>query len=159
MGLTLRHADTGDLDEIGRLWRGLTEWHRALQPQRPFRSDAWEHRRRDFECALRVPQTNRVALAEADGQAVGVLWCAIRDAEPSPRLQPARYAEIEVLAVSAAARGQGVGTFLMRDCQGWREENGITRAVLKVVAGNEGARRFYERFGFQSVNVIMEQAG
>ncbi len=45
----------------------------------------------------------------------------------------------------------------MRACQEWLEGNGITRTVLKVVAGNEGALRFYEKFGYRTINAIMER--
>lgn len=54
---------------------------------------------------------------------------------------------IEMLAVSAEARGQGVGTKLLEWCEAVARERGARVLSLGVVAGNP-ARRLYERFGF-----------
>lgn len=54
---------------------------------------------------------------------------------------------IEMMAVSAETRGQGVGTRLLEWCEAVARARGARTLSLGVVAGNP-ARRLYERFGF-----------
>src|SRR5207248_81735 len=56
---------------------------------------------------------------------------------------------IEALAVAAAERGHGLGTRLLHDALAWARANGRPRLALNVLQRNLGARRLYERLGFQ----------
>jgi ribosomal protein S18 acetylase RimI-like enzyme len=51
------------------------------------------------------------------------------------------------MAVTAAARGKGAGTAMLRWSESIARERGATRLSLGVVRGNP-AIRLYERFGF-----------
>jgi RimJ/RimL family protein N-acetyltransferase len=53
-----------------------------------------------------------------------------------------------VIGVLAAARGQGVGSGLLRELELWAPAHGIHRLELTVMAHNHRARRLYERMGF-----------
>lgn len=55
---------------------------------------------------------------------------------------------IEMLSVSAEARGQGIGTRLLEWCEATARARHAEVLTLGVVAGNP-ARRLYERFGFE----------
>jgi GNAT superfamily N-acetyltransferase len=52
------------------------------------------------------------------------------------------------LAVSAEARGRGLGRFLLMDALARSLENEIAWAAAIVDAKDEAARSFYERYGF-----------
>ncbi|MEW6223651.1 MAG: GNAT family N-acetyltransferase [Chloroflexota bacterium] len=56
--------------------------------------------------------------------------------------------EVEQVYVAARHRGMGVADALMADAEGRIRDAGFGRAWLAVVAGNERARRFYERRGW-----------
>ena len=56
---------------------------------------------------------------------------------------------LEAIAVSAAFRGQGIGTVLLTDAEAWGRAIGRSRMALHVLQRNTGARRLYERFGFR----------
>jgi RimJ/RimL family protein N-acetyltransferase len=75
-------------------------------------------------------------VAEADGRIVGLAG-----------LEGLGTAELGML-VAADWRRQGVGTLLMEGCVGWARRRGAHKITLQVWPHNEGARRFYERFGF-----------
>ena len=54
------------------------------------------------------------------------------------------------IAVDEAARGQGVGTRLLQAIEGHARDLGKTSVRLDVIDTNPGARRLYERFGFEA---------
>jgi GNAT superfamily N-acetyltransferase len=56
--------------------------------------------------------------------------------------------EVEQVYVAARYRGRGVADALMADAERRTREAGFDRAWLAVVAGNDRARRFYERRGW-----------
>jgi RimJ/RimL family protein N-acetyltransferase len=53
-----------------------------------------------------------------------------------------------VIGVLAAARGQGVGSRLLRELELWAPAHGIHRLELTVMVHNYRARQLYERTGF-----------
>lgn len=61
-----------------------------------------------------------------------------------------------ILAVAAAEshRRRGVGSALMINALERLKENGANRVRLEVRASNEGARKFYKRIGFESLNLV-----
>lgn len=60
-------------------------------------------------------------------------------------------AEIANIAVSIAARGQGIGSTLLRHALGTLKAAGAADVWLEVRASNQAARALYGRFGFSEV--------
>ena len=54
------------------------------------------------------------------------------------------------IAVSAEVRGQGIGTRLLQAIEDHARVNGKSAVRLDVIDTNPGARRLYERFGFEA---------
>ena len=59
-----------------------------------------------------------------------------------------QHAHLSVLAVSAEAEGQGVGTALIDQCIAWAKDQGSDRLTLSALVTNSRARALYERKGF-----------
>ena len=57
---------------------------------------------------------------------------------------------IDALAVSADARGKGIGSKLLHSVIDYARSNGFYRATLTVTETNHKARRLYERIGFKA---------
>ncbi len=78
------------------------------------------------------------------------LWAALvfalleREPEPGELL-------MDGIAVDASARGQGVGTALLERLYAYAALRGYERIRLEVIDTNPGARRLYERVGFEAV--------
>lgn len=68
-------------------------------------------------------------------------------------------AYIQNICVAAEARGRGIGTEMLRHCFERLSGMGITSVSLDVSAANEGARRLYEKLGFQAVKSKKRNAG
>ncbi len=60
-----------------------------------------------------------------------------------------RVGDLESLSVTAAARGQGIGTELIANCRERLAAVGSQWWTVSVVAANEGAVDLYEREGFR----------
>ena len=108
----------------------------------------------------RHPETmlgTAVAVREDTGQVVGVIATATHGQPRSPEnamMHVTKPGEcyVEWLAVTAAARGCGVGTKLLRWARRHAEAHNCSELTLGVVNGNP-AIRLYEREGFESVPV------
>lgn len=88
------------------------------------------------------PQGERAWIAEYEGAPVGSVYC-MRDSETTARLR--------VLLVEPAARGHGVGNALVNACIEFAESAGYRELVLWTTSAQTGARRIYERAGFELV--------
>ena len=61
------------------------------------------------------------------------------------------------LAVLDAHRGEGIGRALLEECERLARAAGQKWLRLGVIAGNHGARRFYERFGLEHRFLTLEK--
>ena len=97
----------------------------------------------NFNDALAAGYSTRVA--ERDGRIVayGVLMLA--------------PGEAQLLNVSVVhdARRQGLGRALVDDAMAWCAEKGVDEVCLGVAPRSMRSRRFYERYGFEEVSVLM----
>jgi ribosomal protein S18 acetylase RimI-like enzyme len=59
------------------------------------------------------------------------------------------HGHISVLSTTVAAEGTGVGRALIDFAEDWTRRRGLSLMTLNVFAGNERARRFYDRTGFE----------
>jgi GNAT superfamily N-acetyltransferase len=92
---------------------------------------------------------NRVVLvAERDGEIVGMAALG-----RSTVANAAHRAEVQRVAVAAAAQGEGVGRLLMAAIEDAARERGITLLWLTTHADSE-ACAFYERLGYTQLGVM-----
>ncbi len=83
-------------------------------------------------------------LARAEGEAVGMARCVLGN-----------VAMLESLVVRVEYRGLGIGSALLKAA---REESGARGQkvmLLNVLSGNDGARKLYERAGFEAFRSTM----
>ncbi len=144
-------AGPGRIDDVGPMWKALHEHHRAVAPDPgvPWRQgqDAWERRRANYLTWLANPDAF-LLIAEDDGRPAAYALVTVADADDT-NVTGARYAELRTLSVLPSHRGAGLGRRMMAGVYGELRRLGIRELEIGVVAGNEGAIRFYEREGFR----------
>ena len=82
-------------------------------------------------------------VAEFDGQLAGCAYLVTLIDYFNDR----SHAHLSVLAVTAAAEGQGVGSALLDRSEAWARERGSDRLTLSALVTNSRAHKFGNRFG------------
>ena len=59
------------------------------------------------------------------------------------------------LAVSRAARGEGLGRGLMAACEQWLVRRGVPKVQFMVRSDNDAVLGFYEHLGYQPQDVVV----
>jgi len=103
----------------------------------------------DF-AATRDPERETMWVAELDGVRAGCVFC-VRD-------ETADTARLRLLLVDPAARGHGIGRRLVDECVAFARKAGYTGVVLWTNDVLAGARRIYERAGFELVSESPHQS-
>lgn len=94
-------------------------------------------------------------IAESEGQPVGAVFLVHDDNEIAKLGETTKLGEtakLRMLHVESAARGQGVGTRLVKECISQARECGYKRLVLWTNDILVAARNIYERAGFRLVS-------
>ncbi|HLF67765.1 MAG TPA: GNAT family N-acetyltransferase [Gaiellaceae bacterium] len=133
--VVIRSYGPSDLDACRRLWVELTEWHRSIYESPSIGGD--DPGRQFDEHLARVGPGN-IRVAELDGEVVGLAGL----------VPEARTAELEPVVVAEQQRGRGIGRRLAESVIGEARERGLRQIVVRPVARNADAIRFFHGLGF-----------
>jgi ribosomal protein S18 acetylase RimI-like enzyme len=149
--IEVREGNDADIQRLEPLWRAMLEHHRAIQgdswPVRP-PDESWRRRRQQYRTWL-DDGTALLFVAESTDAAelLGYLVCLL--VEPGSTFDLGlEYGNVDSLSVAPEARGGGVGGRLLEACRATLREREVAYWSIGVLAGNDGAQRLYERFGF-----------
>jgi len=97
-------------------------------------------------------------LAEADGRLVGYCKIGLTCGFPE-HARGAKVMELKQLYAASDATGMGIGKAMMDWAMDQFAQRGADEAQLSVYAYNDGAHRFYHRYGFAKVADITFKVG
>jgi ribosomal protein S18 acetylase RimI-like enzyme len=113
----------------------------------------------DFLADNHTPEKLRKSMADpdiaawvaedGDGRLVGYSQVGLADM-PHPDLKP-EHGELKRLYVLNSHQNLSLGSRLIEPALAWLDEKGRTPVWLSVWAHNDGAQRFYQRYGFRKV--------
>jgi aminoglycoside 6'-N-acetyltransferase len=155
----IRPAIDADADAMTALEHASAIHHAAVDPDR-WRVPTLEAVAANRRNSLRVHPRSEGLVAVADGRVIGMveLWLQ-RQRDPSGGSARIKRVVVDLgLSVDPDWRGRGVGTALMRAAEAWAAERGAERMVLDLAAANTGARRLYERLGYEVDAIAMDKA-
>lgn len=140
--ITLRDGTPGDVDAIANLhaasWQ---ETYRGLMPDAYLDGPVIQDRKTLWQRRLIDPPKGAIlTVAERGEAAVGFIYLY-----PDP--DHSGWMMLDNLHIHADMRGHGLGRRLMQAAAARLAELGETQVLLYVLAGNDGACRFYERLG------------
>ena len=161
LGVTLHQGKQELVGELEPLWLSLFDHHlstgAAGLPVIP-RSESWPRRRALYEQLLRG-QEAFVVVARRGPAAVGYALAHVHPGPDDTWTTGDRIGEVESLALRPGERGHGVGTLLLDCAEAILENHGARDVVIGVLAGNDSARRFYERRGMTPAVIKMMRIG
>ncbi len=149
----IERASVERVDDVESLWKMLQDHHRSVDPDLagiPARDadDSWPRRRAKYLGWLRHPDAF-VLIAEGGDGPVGYALVSIHEPADDTHVTNDRWAELQTLAVLPDHRGAGLGGRMMERVFGELRAAGIEQLAIGVIATNDRALRFYERYGFR----------
>jgi ribosomal protein S18 acetylase RimI-like enzyme len=133
----IRLAGPDDADQVGTL------------AERVYRQGGWADERYSkllLDGRSRIEEAT-VFVAVADGVIVGTVTLG-RPGTRFANMARAGEAEVRMLAVDEAARGQGIASLLMDACEGLARDEGFGALVLSTEPDMDAAHRLYRRRGY-----------
>jgi ribosomal protein S18 acetylase RimI-like enzyme len=111
----------------------------------------------DYLLASCATKQGQLLLAVEAGELAGLVCVWIeRDVEPLEGTIN-DFAYVSDLVTLPAFRRRGVGAVLLAAAEAHGRAHGVTHLDLTVLAANEGARRLYEKLGFQTRRLMMRK--
>ena len=150
MDVRIRPATMADYDALCALFEEVDAPHREALPH-IFRAPDGPARARDYIAGIVSDENRALLVAESGGAIIGFVHVDAISARDIPILVPRRYAMIDSVVVTAAARRRGVGRRLMAAAEQWALGIGATQVELSVWEINAGARAFYESLGYATM--------
>ena len=142
----VRRAAIEDVERILDLLSQVEEVHRQGRPDL-FREHGVKFTASELTEIL-FDDTRPVFVAVHDGRVVGYVFCILSEVKDSTMLLDMKNVHLEDVCIDEHCRGMGIGGILMEFVCEWAKENGFNHMDLDVWEFNDGARRFYEKYGF-----------
>ena len=140
--LTIRRATAADAPILRSLAERLAAF--PLPPWRTPDSIASADAAAMMEAIAGASRDNEVVIAERAGTPIGCLHILVMT-----DFFGLSHGHVSVLATTVEAEGTGAGRALLAYAEQWTTGRGLSLMTLNVFAGNERARRFYDRTGFE----------
>ncbi len=148
MTLEIRRAVDPDIGRILELLHQVEEVHREGRPDM-FRPGGIKYTESELAEIINSDETP-VFVAVSEGVVLGYIFGEVNEVRGSPMLFDMKTLHLEDVCIDESCRGKGVGAVLLEYVAEWAKANGFNRLDLDVWEFNEGARRFYERYGFST---------
>ncbi len=152
--ITVRMAQPSDIPQINVLLKQILVLHAEQRPD-IFKFDREKYTVAELEELLKDPQRPCI-VADDDGLCVGYALCKINPPVDGTSLVPRLTVYLDDLCIDKNRRGESIGKLLMDAVTEFSQKLGADAIELNVWESNEGARRFYERYGFTTQRRHME---
>lgn len=154
MTVTLRPFRPGDRPAVAALLLELNQHENAISGESRTDVETAQIGAIEAEEMLAGGDT-AVVLAERDGEVAGLLIWYVATGESYVFETLRRYGKVDALVVAEKHRGQGIGNLLLAEAERLTRERGLSRMMLHVIEGNDGAVETYRRFGFRPHSINM----
>jgi ribosomal protein S18 acetylase RimI-like enzyme len=149
--------DPARLDDLQDLYLAMHQHHRETGPAALLVADgaaSWARRRAVYAAWLAAGEA-LILVARDEGGPQAYAAVHLLEGPDDTFAVGDRYAELYSLSVLPGARSAGLGTELLDEVDRRLDRLGVADLLVSVMAGNDAARRFYERRGLQPVEVVL----
>ena len=146
--MNIRQAVIGDHLLLSMLSMDVQHLHVEAHPDVFKRPQSNDYAASFFEEML-VDPTLTIFIAEEDVNAVGYFLCKLVERPDTPFTFPARILLVDQISVGPEARGNGIGTALLKQAELLARKLKADRIVLDSWDFNVKAHAFFERVGFR----------
>jgi ribosomal protein S18 acetylase RimI-like enzyme len=155
----IREATQEDYQQLCGLFAEVDAFHTQALPH-VFQDPGEPARTKEFVANILADEDATLFVAENtdDGQVIGFVQVAIRQAPDVPILVPRQLGWISDVVVRKDWRRFGVGRSLMEQAQQWVLDQGVTMVQLIVWEFNQAAVAFYEKLGYTTASRMMWRA-
>ena len=138
MAITIRRAESRDLDKTLKLLSEVLELHAKIRPD-IFISGTTKYTREELQAIFDNDQTPVFVAADDSGEVVGYAFCVMKRQPFSTNMKDFSTLFIDDLCVDENCRGQHVGTLLFDYVKQYARDNGCYDVTLNVWEGNDNA--------------------
>jgi ribosomal protein S18 acetylase RimI-like enzyme len=155
-GVAIVPLPASRVDELRELWLALHHAHSAVAavPLQPDDELSWRLRRSGYLQWLEAGTAFALG-AELGSELAGYALVRLHEGADNTFDLGPRHGELYSLCVTPEQRGQGIGTRLLDEVDRELQRRGIANLAIAVLAGNDDARRLYERRGLVAGEILM----
>ncbi len=152
---TIRPARDRDIPGVMRLLVQVDMVHHAIRPDL-FKGPATKYTEDELKAIFRNEKTPVFVCTDENGQVLGHCFCCVKQHVGHNVLTDVKTLYIDDLCVDEAHRGQHIGKALYDHVLDFARASGCYNVTLNVWAGNDAAKRFYDRCGMTCQKYEME---
>ena len=152
--ITIRRAEEKDIDKIIELLLQIHELHANIRPD-IFAKGKSKFNREELVEIMKDELTPIYVAVDSEDSVLGHAFLEIKERNDESHVAM-KELHLEDLCVDEKARGLGVGTALFEFVKKKGHELGCYELTLSVWAGNDSARRFYDRVGLKEKFTMLE---
>ena len=156
MAITIRRAESRDLDKTLKLLSEVLELHAKIRPD-IFISGTTKYTREELQAIFDNDQTPVFVAADDSGEGVGYAFCVMKRQPFSTNMKDFSTLFIDDLCVDERVRGLHIGKRLYEYVLAFAKEQGFYNVTLNVWADNVKAVGFYEKLGLRVQKIGMEK--
>lgn len=142
------------VSSILEIWKEFMDFHGDIDPFLKRTPDGHIHFANYLEETMNSSD-GLVLAALVEGDLAGYSLSRINRYPPVFRI--VRYGYICDMAVKSGFRRKGIGEKMLEKILEWFDARGLERAELRVIAGNNIGRGFWEKMGFKTYSHMMYQ--
>ena len=146
MNIIIRRAVPTDTDGILALLSQVEAIHQKGRPDL-FRVNGTKYTATEL-CEVMADDDRPIFVAVNGEKVLGYIFGIIAETKDSTMLFDMKTIHLDDVCIDESCRREGVGGALMEYVTSWAKSVGCNRMDLDVWEFNDGARRFYERYGF-----------
>lgn len=153
--IRIRRAADSDISAISKLLYQVHKVHSDLRPDL-FRPGSRKYNNDELKTIL-ADDRKPVFVAEREGDILGYAFCIHQEHTGHPSLTDIKTLYIDDLCVDEEARHTHIGSLLYEYVLDYAAQNNFYNVTLNVWAGNDKARKFYEKMGLGVQKTGMEK--